>query len=338
MKTYRAIQISYPGKFELVERAMPQPGFDEVVLRVEACGICGADAGVIEGLEKGTVYPRVPGHEVVGRIISKGSACPSRWKVGDRVGVGRLGGHCNDCRDCFNGDFSLCDNQPITGSSKDGGYAEAMVAKYTGLVSIPDDLTATHAAPLLCAGVATFNALKRSGAEAGDLVAIQGIGGLGHLAVQYAHRMGFKVAAIGRRADIKEDALSLGAHLYLDADETDPAKALEEMGGAQAIVTTITDSVSASKLFRGLASRGKLMVLGVGHEPITVSPGALVGCERIVQGSLTGTPLETEKTFGFSVLTNAFPMVETLPFEKAEEGYLRMRSGKAKFRMALVMA
>lgn len=337
-KNYRAMQVTRPGELELVERATPEPGAGEVLVEVEACGICGADAGAIEGFEGGIEYPRVPGHEVVGRIAALGPGVASYWKAGQRVGVGRKGGHCNECLQCRRGEFNLCSSQPITGSSRDGGYAEMMLARGTGLVSIPDELGSEEAAPLLCAGLATFNGLRKSGAQAGDLVAIQGIGGLGHLAVQYARRMGFRVVAVGRGADIAEDARRLGAHAYVDAGTEDAVARLKEMGGAQVILTTITDSDAASALMPGLAPQGRLLVVGVGRSPLKVSPGALVGGERIVQGAITGSPYETERTLDFSVLADIRPMIETLPLERTIEAYQRMRSGASRFRMVLTMA
>lgn len=336
-KSFRAMQVTRPGVLELVERETPEPGPGEVLVAVEACGICGADAGAIEGLEAGIPYPRVPGHEVVGRIAAFGPGVPSRWIDGQRVGIGRKGGHCQECEQCRRGEFNLCRNQPITGSSRDGGYAEMMLARATGLVSIPEELASGEAAPLLCAGLATFNGLRKSGAQAGDLVAIQGIGGLGHLAVQYARRMGFKVVAVGRGADIAEDARALGAHVYVDAAAEDPVARLQAMGGAQVILTTITDSDAASALMPGLAPQGRLLVVGVGKGPLKVSPGALVSGERIVQGAITGSPFESERTLDFSVLAGIRPMIETVPLAGAAEAYARMRSGEARFRMVLTM-
>lgn len=336
-KRYRAMQVSEPGLLELVERDTPRPGAGEVLIQVEACGICGADAGVIEGREPRTQLPRVPGHEVVGRIAALGAGTPSLWKVGQRVGVGRLGGHCNECDQCRRGRFNLCRNQPVVGSSQDGGYAEMMLARSTGLVAVPDELDAVQAAPLLCAGLATFNALKKSGAQAGDVVAIQGLGGLGHLAVQYARKMGFKVVALGRGADIADEVRTLGAHVYVDADGEDVVARLQALGGAQAILSTITDSAAVSPLMPALAPQGKLLVLGVGREPLAVLPGLLVGGERVVQGSITGTPFESEKTLDFSVLADVRPLIETMPLENAQAAYRRMMSGQARYRMVLAM-
>lgn len=335
--TYRAMQVTNPGSLELVERATPKPGTGEVLIEVEACGICGADASDIEGADPSLQPPRVPGHEVVGRIVAIGENVPSIWKQGQRVGVGRLGGHCNECAQCRQGQFQLCANQPFVGASCDGGYAEMMLARGTGLVSIPDELASEEAAPILCAGIATFNALRKSGAEAGDLVAVMGIGGLGHMALQYARKMGFKVAAIGRGRDIADDALRLGAHLYIDTRSEEAAAKLKSMGGANAIVTTIGNAEALSSLMPGLAPRGRLVLLGAGKDPLPVSAGHLVVGERSVLGSITGTPYENEKALNFSVLAGVRPQIETMPLERAFEAYQKMKSGEVKFRMVLTM-
>jgi len=335
--TYRAMQVTRPGTLELAERMTPTPGNGEVLIEVEACGICGADASDIERADPSLQPPRVPGHEVVGRIVAIGKNVSSIWKLGQRVGVGRLGGHCHECAQCRQGQFQLCENQPFVGASCDGGYAEMMLARGSGLVSIPDELEAVEAAPILCAGIATFNALKKSGAEAGDLVAILGIGGLGHMALQYARKMGFKVAAIGRGQDIAEEALQLGAHLYIDTRTEDAAARLTSLGGANAIITTIGNAEAVSALMPGLAPRGRLVLLGVGKDPLSVSAGHLVVGERSVLGSLTGTPYENEKTLGFSVLAGVRPWIETLPLDRAFEAFQKMKSGEVKFRMVLTM-
>lgn len=335
--TYRAMQITAPDTLELVERTTPRPGQGEVLIAVEACGICGADASDIRKADPSLQPPRVPGHEVVGRIVALGEGTPAIWTPGQRVGVGRLGGHCNACGQCRQGRFQLCENQPVVGASCDGGYAEMMIARSTGLVSIPDELASEEAAPILCAGLATFNALKRSGAEAGDLVAVLGIGGLGHMALQYARRMGFKVAAVGRGRDIAEDALTLGAHVYIDAATEDAAGRLKALGGAKAILATTSHAETLSSLMAGLAPRGRLVLLGVGKDPLPVSIGHLVGGERGVFGSMTGTPYESEKALGFSVLAGVRPRIETMPLEKAPEAFRRMTSGDVRFRMVLTM-
>lgn len=335
--TYRAMQVTRPGLLDMVERPVPAPGVGEVLIEVEACGICGADVGDIEGADPALEPPRVPGHEVVGRIVAMGEHVPSIWRVGQRVGVGRLGGHCNECAQCRQGHFQLCQNQPFVGASCDGGYAEMMLARASGLVSIPDGLDSEEAAPILCAGIATFNALKKCGAQAGDMVAILGVGGLGHMALQYARRMGFKVVAVGRGSDIAADALALGAHLYIDTNVQDAAQELESMGGAQAIVTTIGHSLSVSALLAGLAPRGRLVLLGAGKDPLPVSAGHMVVGERSILGSITGTPYENERTLDFSLLTGVRPVIEVMPLEKANEAYQRMKSGDVTFRMVLTV-
>jgi alcohol dehydrogenase len=336
-KTYRAMQVTTPGTLELVERETPTPGTGEVLIAVEACGICGADTADIEGADPSLWPPRVPGHEVVGRIAAIGEGVPSIWKLGQRVGVGRLGGHCNECAQCRQGHFQLCLNQHFVGATRDGGYAEMMLASGTGLVSIPDELNSEEAAPLLCAGIATFNALKKSGAEAGDLVVVQGIGGLGHMALQYARQMGFKVAAVGRGEDIAEDALKLGAHLYIDTNKEDAVEKLKRLGGAKAIITTIRSPDAVSSLMGGLAPQGRLVLLGAGKDPLPVSVGHLVVGERSVLGSITGSPYENEKTLDFSVLTGVRALIETMPLESAFVAYKTMKSGNVKFRMVLTM-
>ncbi len=338
MKTmYRAMQVGPGGMLELVERPIQYPDAYQVLIRVEACGVCGADASDIERADPTSLPPRVPGHEVVGRIEAMGINVPPMWKVGQRVGVGRMGGHCNQCDQCRQGRFHLCRSQPIVGASIDGGYAEMMLARSTGLVAIPDELDAVESAPILCAGIATFNALRKCGAEAGDLVAVLGIGGLGHMALQYARRMGFRVAAIGRGQDIAQDALDLGAHVYIDSAQGDASAALKQMGGAAAIIATVNDSSAVSTIVGGLAPSGRMVVLGVGKDPLSIPAGFLVGGERAIVGSITGSPMENERALGFSVLTDARPWVETLPFERANEAYRRMKSGEAKFRMVLTM-
>ncbi len=333
--TYRAMQVTRPGCLEMVERPMPTPGLGEVLISVEACGVCGADAADIEKADPTLQPPRVPGHEVVGRIAALGPHTPSIWQVGQRVGVGRLGGHCSECAACRQGLFQLCSNQPFVGATCDGGYAEVMLARGTGLVSIPDELSAEEAAPLLCAGLATFSALKKCGAEAGDTVAVLGIGGLGHMAVQYARRMGFRVVAVGRGADIAEDALALGAHVYIDTHHEDAAEILKSLGGAKAVITTVGDPKAVAALASGLAPQGRLVVLGAGKDPLPVATGPLVVGERSVVGSLTGSPSDSEKTLNFSVLSGVRPMIQVLPLERANEAYQRLKTGDVRFRMVL---
>ncbi|MBB4237927.1 alcohol dehydrogenase [Rhizobium esperanzae] len=335
--TYRAMQVATSASLELVERPTPAPSTGEVLIAVEACGICGADASDIDKADPALQPPRVPGHEVVGRIVALGPNTPSIWKIGQRVGVGRLGGHCNECSECRRGHFNLCRNQPVLGSSCDGGYAEMMIARATGLVSIPDELSSEEAAPILCAGIATFNALKKSGAEAGDTVVVLGIGGLGHMALQYARRMGFRVVAVGRGEDIATDALALGAHRYIDTNKENPADEINAMGGAKAILTTIANPTAVTALMPALSPEGRLIVLGVGKDPLPVSTGYLVGAERGVIGSITGSPFENEKTLDFSVLSGVRPRIEIMPLEQAREAVQKMRSGEANFRIVLTM-
>lgn len=333
--TYRAMQVSTPGRLELVERPAPMPEPGEVLLTVEACGICGADRGDVTNADP--ALKRVPGHEVVGRIAAMGAQVPSIWKVGQRVGVGRLGGYCGECPQCRRGRFHLCQDQPVTGVSRDGGYAEMMTARASGLVAIPDELSSEEAAPILCAGIATFNGLKASGAEPGDTVAVLGIGGLGHMALQYARRMGFRTIAVGRGQDIAADALALGAHRYIDMERENAAEALAEHGGAAAILSTIAAPDAIAAILPALVPEGRLVMLGVGKDPLAVSTGFLVGGERSVVGSITGSPHENERTLDFSVLTNARPRIETMPLEKAQTAFERMCSGEVKFRMVLTM-
>jgi alcohol dehydrogenase len=331
------MQASSPGALELVERAVPAPGPGEVLIAVEACGVCGADLTDISNADPSLVPPRVPGHEVVGRIVALGEGVPSAWKENRRVGVGRLGGHCNECAQCRQGQFQLCRNQHFVGASCDGGYAEMMLARHTGLVQIPDELASEEAAPILCAGIATFNALKKCGAEAGDLVAILGIGGLGHMALQYARRMGFRVAAVGRGQDIADAALKLGAHHYVDTRREDAAETLRSLGGAMSVISTIGDGEAVSASIGGLAPGGRLVVLGASKDSLVASLGQLVGGERSVLGSITGSPYEKERALDFSALTGAVPLVETMALEDAAAALQKIKSGDVKFRIVLTM-
>jgi propanol-preferring alcohol dehydrogenase len=333
--TYRAIQVTEPKKLELVQRPIAKPPAGKVRIRVEACGICHTDSFTVEGLFPGLTLPRVPGHEVVGKIDALGEGV-SGWTIGQRVGVGFLGGHCGVCNLCRRGDFVNCTNQPISGVHFDGGYAESMIAIPSGLVSIPDDLGSADAAPLLCAGLTTYNALRHSLAEPGDLVAVQGIGGLGHLGVQFAAHMGFRVVAVARGAEKEPLAKKLGAHHYIDSKAGDPAAALQALGGAKVILATASDSKSMSELIGGLGARGRMIVAGAGSSPIEVSPTHLLFGSRGIEGTLTGSAIDNEDTLAFSVLHRIKPMIETVPLEKAAEGYLRMLSNNARFRMVIV--
>jgi D-arabinose 1-dehydrogenase-like Zn-dependent alcohol dehydrogenase len=334
----KAVQVAKPGgDFELVERNVPEPAPGQVRIKVDACGICHSDVLVKEGHWPGLQYPRVPGHEIAGRIDAVG-ADVTNWKAGQRVGVGWHGGHCFTCNACRRGDFILCQEQKITGFSHDGGYAEYMVTPAEAVAAIPDDLPATEAAPLLCAGITVFNALRNAGARAGDLVAIQGIGGLGHLGIQYARQMGFRTFAIGRGKDKEPLARKLGAAHFVDTAAGDPVGELQKFGGARVILATAPDSKSISALVNGLAANGKMVVVGASPEPITVSPLQLIGGRKSIQGWPSGTAIDSEDTLTFSALTGVRPMIERYPLEKAAEGYQQMISGRARFRVVLTMS
>jgi len=334
-KTYRAIEIRKPGEWSTVRKHLQNPGPDQVRIRVEACGVCHSDAGTVEGLFPIT-FPRVPGHEAVGRIDAVGSQV-NGWAVGQRVGVGFLGGSCGYCDFCRNGDLVSCRNQEFTGIHSDGGYAEVMLAKPSGLVRIPDDLSSVDAAPLLCAGITTFGALRNSPAKAGDLVAVVGIGGLGHLGVQYARHMGFEVAAISRGADTAQLARKLGAHHYIDSASADPAAALQALGGAQLILVTASSAAVVSQTFKGLRPNGVSVVVGVGPEPIQTLTSDLIFGNRRLVGSLTGNSATGDATLRFSLLSGISAMIETVPLEQAQEAYAKMMAGEARFRMVLTM-
>jgi D-arabinose 1-dehydrogenase-like Zn-dependent alcohol dehydrogenase len=333
---YKAVEVTSPGVFNLTQRPLTNPPPGQVRIRVEACGVCHSDSGTVDGILPGITFPRVPGHEVVGKIDALGEGV-SGWKIGQRVGVGFLGGHCGKCQSCRRGDFVNCTNQPVTGAHFDGGYAEVMMAIPNGLVAIPDGLSSVDAAPLLCAGITTFNALRRSVAKPGDLVAILGIGGLGHLGVQFAAHMGFEVVAIARGAEKEDLAKKLGAHHYIDSSSGDPAAALKALGGAQVILATASDGKAMSAIMGGLAPRGRMIVLGAASDSIQVSPFQLLFNSVGVEGALTGSPIDNEDTLDFSLLKGIKPMIETVPLEKAEEGYRKMMSNKARFRIVLTM-
>ena len=334
--TYSAVEVTRPGLLQLTQRPLKEPAAGQVRIRVEACGVCHSDSVTVDGLLPGITFPRVPGHEVVGKIDAIGQGV-SGWKIGQRVGVGFLGGHCGQCQSCRRGDFVNCTNQPISGAHFDGGYAEVMMAFPNGLVAIPDGLNSVEAAPLLCAGLTTFNALRKSTAKPGELVAILGIGGLGHLGVQFAAHMGFKVVAVARGAEKEQLATKLGAHHYIDSSAGDPSAALQALGGAKLILATASDSNAMSAIMGGLATRGRMVVVGVGAEAIQVSPFQLLFSSVGLEGSLTGSPIENEDTLAFSLLQGVKPMIETFPLEKAEEAYRRMMNNKARFRIVLTM-
>ena len=334
----KAVQVSKPGgNFEIVDRPVPQPGRGQVRIKVEACGICHSDSLVKEGYWPGIQYPRVPGHEIAGRIDAVG-ADVTLWKSGQRVGLGWHGGHCFQCDPCRRGDFMLCKFEKITAISFDGGYSEYMVAPAEAVAAMPDDLPADEAAPLLCAGITVFNALRNSGARVGDLVAVQGIGGLGHLGIQYANRMGFRTVAIGRGKDKQALAEKLGAHEYLDTGSGAPAEALQKLGGARVILATAPDSKSMSALVDGLAGNGKLVIVGAGNESLTVTPLQLISGRKSILGWASGTGKDSEDTLQFSALSGVRPMIERYPLTKAAEAYDQMISGRARFRVVLTMA
>jgi len=307
-----------------------------VRIKVQACGVCHSDVLTKEGGLPGIEYPRVPGHEVVGVIDELGTG-PSAWKMGQRVGVGWHGGHDGTCLMCRRGDFNNCQNFKIPGISYDGGYQEYMLAPVEALVAIPESLGATEAAPLLCAGITTFNALRHSGAFPGDLVAVQGVGGLGHLGIQFASKFGYKVAAIGRGPENAALAKKLGANLYIDSKATNAAAELQKLGGAQVILATAPSSKAMSQLIDGLGPNGKLMVVGATMDPIEVTPVQLIFGSHTIQGWASGTPTDSEDTLRFAELSGVRPMIETYPLEKAAEAYARMMSGNAQFRVVLTM-
>ena len=335
--TMKAAAISRPGAdFEIVEREIPKPGPGQVRIKVRACGVCHSDVLTKEGGLPGLTYPRVPGHEVAGIVDEVGEGV-SAWKKGQRVGVGWFGGSDGTCRECRRGDFINCRNMKICGISYDGGYQEYMLAPAEAVAAIPEGLSDVEAAPLLCAGITTFNALRHSGASPGDLVAVQGVGGLGHLGIQFANKFGYKVAAIGRGPDNAPLAKKLGATVYIDSKATNAAEELQRLGGAKVIVATAPNSKSMSALIDGLGPNGKLMVVGATFDPIEVTPPQLIFGTRTIQGWASGTAADSEDTLNFSVLCGVRPMIETFPLERAAEAYDRMMSGNAQFRVVLTM-
>ncbi|MFD3480138.1 alcohol dehydrogenase [Streptomyces sp. NPDC058695] len=338
MTTYRAAQVITPnGRFEIVEREVPRPGPMHVRLAVEACGICHSDDGFVSGAMPGVRFPLVPGHEVAGRIEELGEGAQSNdWNVGDRVTVGWFGGSCGHCVPCRQGDYMVCDNLKIPGLAYDGGYAESMIAPIDALARIPDTLSATDAGPMACAGVTTYNGLRRSSARAGDLVAVLGIGGLGHLAVQYAVAMGFETVAIARGSEKAGTAKDLGAHHYVDSTgATSVAEALQSLGGAKVVLATAGSSEAIAATADGLTHRGELVVIGVSPDPIGISPLQLILRGRILRGHPAGTAQDVQDTMAFSALHGIRPMVETMPLSEADAAYRKMLSGSARFRMVL---
>ena len=335
MTYMRAVQVTVVnGPLELVERDIPEPSARKVRIKVQACGVCHSDSITQQGLFPGIQYPRVPGHEVVGIIDAVGADVPE-WKVGQRVGVGWYGGHCGHCRSCRRGDFITCANAQMPGISYDGGYADYMVAPFEALASVPDDLSSEDAAPLLCAGITTFNALRNSGLRAGDLVAILGVGGLGHLGVQFAAKMGCHTVAVARGADKEPLARKLGAHHYIDSKTQDVAAELTKLGGARVVLATVTNSDAMAATIGGLGVDGRLIILGASAEPLEVPPVDFLLARKGVSGWPSGTSIDSEDTMDFSVLTGVRPMIETMPLEQAAAAYDKMMSGAARFRMVL---
>ena len=336
MPTMRAVQVARPGgPLELVERPIPEPAPGTVRIRVQACGICHSDSLTKDGLMSGIAFPRVPGHEVVGVIDAVGGGVPPRWVVGQRVGVGWHAWHCGSCDTCRRGDFFACQTGvKVTGMAFDGGYADYAVVPYTGLALVPAELPPADAAPLMCAGLTTFNALRHSGAVAGDVVAVLGLGGLGHLGVQFAARMGFRTVGIARGSDKAALARELGASHYIDSQAADPAAELQKLGGAKVVLATVTHGPAMSATVAGLAPHGKLMVLGAAGE-MEVSTVVLLMGKRAVEGWYSGTSIDAQDTLNFSVQSGVRSMNEPYPLERAAEAYDRMMSGKARFRVVL---
>ncbi|HVG02430.1 MAG TPA: alcohol dehydrogenase [Nitrospira sp.] len=337
MARMKAVQATRPGgEWEVVERDVPQPAADQVRIKVQACGVCHSDMFVKEGHWPGLKFPRVPGHEIAGLIDEVGSAV-SAWKKGQRVGVGWHGGHCGRCDSCRKGDFILCRLGQVCGISYDGGWAEYVVVPAQAVASLPDSLAFEDAAPLLCAGITTFNSLRNSGAKAGDLVAVQGIGGLGHLGVQYATNLGFRTVAVGRGKDKEPLARKLGASKYLDAATCNPAEELQRLGGARVILATAPDSQAIAAMVEGLGPNGKLVIVAAPGEPVLVNAVTLIGKRASVQGWPSGTSKDSEDTLSFSEMTGVRPMIERFPLARAAEAYQRMMSGKVRFRAVLTM-
>jgi D-arabinose 1-dehydrogenase-like Zn-dependent alcohol dehydrogenase len=335
--TMKAAQISKPGgEWELVERVMPEPRAGHVRVKVETCGICHSDVLVKDGLWPGLEYPRVPGHEVAGRIDAVGDNV-SAWRPGQRVGVGWHGGHCFGCTPCRRGDFAMCVHRKVTGVDFDGGYAEYMIAPVTALAAIPEELPAAEAGPFMCAGVTVYNALRHAGARAGEVVAVHGIGGLGHLGVQYARRMGFETVAITRGRDKEPLARQLGAHHYIDATAQDAVTELQKLGGARVILATAPNAQAISALIDGLSPGGTLLVPAAPAEPLTISVLSLISGRRSVAGWYAGTARDAQETLEFSVLSAVHPMIEPYPLGRVAEAYEQMHSGRARFRVVLTV-
>jgi D-arabinose 1-dehydrogenase-like Zn-dependent alcohol dehydrogenase len=338
MSTYRVAQVTAPGgTFELAEREVPQPGPGHVRIAVEACGICHSDALFVNGALPGVSFPEVPGHEIAGHIEELGEGARDRgWQVGDRVAVGWFGGSCGHCRSCREGDFIVCRNLKVPGWAYDGGFGEKVIAPADALARIPGGLAASDVGPMACAGVTTFNGLRRSPARPGDLVAVLGLGGLGHLGVQYAVAMGFETVGIARGAEKADFAKQLGAHHYIDSTSGTPvAEALQSLGGAKVVLATAGNSEAITATADGLAPRGELVVIGADTEPMGINPAQLLMSGRVVRGHPAGTSQDLEDTMAFSALHGIRPMTETVPLDHADEAYQKMLAGKARFRMVL---
>ena len=333
----RAIQVSKPnGPFEIVERDLPEPGAAQVRIKVQACGICHGDSLMKEGLFQGIQYPRVPGHEVAGIIDTVGESV-TEWKAGQRVGVGWHGGQCGHCEPCRRGDFFACRYAQATGFTYDGGYADYMIASGGALASIPEQLSATEAAPLMCAGITTFNALRNSGARIGDVVAILGVGGLGHLGIQFAAKMGFKTIAIARGKDKEEMVKKLGAIHYIDSESQDAVEELVKLGGAKVILATVPSGKAMSTVLGGLGVNGKLIVIGASDEPLQMPINPLLFGRQSIMGWASGSSIDSQDRLTFSALSGVRSMNEVFPLERASEAYELMMSGKARFRAVLTM-
>jgi len=332
MKVVQASKANAP--FEVVSRDVRDPGPGEIRVEVEACGVCHSDAVTRSGAYPGLKLPRVPGHEIAGRVDAVGAGVTA-WKAGDRVGVGWHGGHCFQCTPCRKGDFINCEKAQITGVTSDGGYAEYAVVRSEAAARIPDGLDAADAGPLLCAGVTTFNSLRNSGARPGDTVAVQGIGGLGHLAVQFASRMGFRTVAVSRGADKEALARELGAHEYVDTQKVDAAEGLQNLGGADVVLATAPNSSAIASTVNGLKVRGKLLIVAASFEPLQISALSLLSGKTIA-GWPSGTAIDSEETVAFSVLTQVRPRIEKFPLEKAEEAFGKVMANRVRFRAVLV--
>ena len=336
MAKMRAVQVSKAGgPFEMVERAIPEPNAEQVRIKVQACGLCHSDSLTKEGVWPGISFPRVPGHEIAGVIDAVGKDVPKQWKVGQRVGVGWLGSYCGYCESCRRGNFVTCVNQLITGITMDGGYEDYVVVPYSGVAWIPDDVSPIDAGPLMCAGITTFNALRNSGARGGDTVAVLGIGGLGHLGVQFAAKMGFRTIAIARGKDKEALARQLGAQHYIDSEAGDVAQKLKELGGARIVLATATNAQAMANTMDGLTVDGRLIVLGADFTPMQLSTLHLIGGRSGLYGWPSGSSMDSEDTLNFSARTGVRPMTEVYPLEKAAEAYDRMMSNKARFRVVL---